>query len=96
MLIVAQFAHVCNTVWGDEQVGVPMPRRRRFSLLLMGQGGSGKTTVVQEIVLPVIGFLFPLDESSAPPQSALMRAGSMRNTHMAPEEKAVGLHSQQL
>ena len=59
VLFIAQFAYVCNIVWEDEQADVPMARRRRFSLLLMGQGGSGKTAVVQEVVLPVIDFLFP-------------------------------------
>ena len=29
-----------------------------LNILLMGQGGSGKTAVVQEIVLPTLDFLF--------------------------------------
>ena len=28
-------------------------------MLLIGQGGSGKTAIVQDIVLPVIEFIFP-------------------------------------
>ena len=70
VLFIAQFADSCNAVWEDEQNDVPVKKRRRFSLLLMGQGGTGKTAIVQDIVLPAIDFLFPppaalKDESAA-------------------------------
>jgi len=68
VLFLAGFAHACNQVWDDEQDGVSMEKRRCFSFLLMGQGGSGKTAVVQEIVLPAVDFIFPpevLGESSS-------------------------------
>ena len=61
VLFVAQFAYACNCVWDDEQNDVPMKRRHRFNMLLLGQGGSGKTAVIQEIVLPAMDFLFPPD-----------------------------------
>ena len=32
-----------------------------FNILLMGQGGSGKTAIIQEIVLPTLDFLFGCD-----------------------------------
>ena len=32
-----------------------------FNILLMGQGGSGKTAIVQEIVLVTLEFLFGTD-----------------------------------
>ena len=53
-LFVAHFAHVCNAVWDDKrriELGeLAETDRRTFPILLMGQGGSGKTAVVQEIV----------------------------------------------
>ena len=58
-LFLTGFADACNQVWEDERDSVPMEKRRCFSFLLMGQGGSGKTAIVQEIVLPAIDFLFP-------------------------------------
>ena len=57
-LFLAKFADACNATWDDEANEVPWERRRTFQLLLMGQGGSGKTAIVQQIVLPAIDFLF--------------------------------------
>ena len=57
-LFVATFANACNAAWDDEQEEIPWDRRRTFQMLLMGQGGSGKTAIVQEIVLPAVDFLF--------------------------------------
>ena len=37
VLFLAQFSKVCNTVWEEERNEVPMSRRQRFSLLLMGR-----------------------------------------------------------
>ena len=61
-LFVAQFAQVTNTVW-DEDYSVnrgemDVKKITRFDISLMGQGGSGKTAIVQEIVLPTLDFLF--------------------------------------
>ena len=61
MLFLAGFADACNKVWQDERDCVPMGKRSRFSFLLMGQGGSGKTAIIQEIVLPAIDFVFQPD-----------------------------------
>ena len=58
-LFLAQFAAACNAVWDDELEGKPAKSRKTFQMLLMGQGGSGKTALIQEIVLPAMDFLFP-------------------------------------
>ena len=62
VLFVAYFAHVCNTVWDEdrrvEEGELEVNKITCFDILLMGQGGSGKTAVVQEIVLPTLDFLF--------------------------------------
>ena len=61
-LFVAQFAQVCNTVWEEnckvDKGDMDVENITCFNLLLMGQGGSGKTAIVQEIVLPALHFLF--------------------------------------
>ena len=61
-LFIAQFAQVCNTVWDEdrkvEDGEMDVKAITCFNILLMGQGGSGKTAVVQEIVLPTLDFLF--------------------------------------
>ena len=61
-LFVTYFAYVCNTVWKEdrkvEDGELAVEKMKCFSILLMGQGGSGKTAIVQEIVLPTMDFLF--------------------------------------
>ena len=57
-LFLAKYADACNAVWDDEQNKVPWERRRTYRILLIGQGGSGKTAIIQEIVLPTMDFLF--------------------------------------
>ena len=59
VFFLSGFAKACNQVWEDERDSVAMDKRRSFSFLLMGQGGSGKTAIVQEIVLPAMDFIFP-------------------------------------
>ena len=64
-LFVAQFAKVCNTVWEErckvEEGDMDVKDITCFNILLMGQGGSGKTAIIQEIVLPTLDFLFGCD-----------------------------------
>jgi hypothetical protein len=68
-LFLAQFADACNAVWDDEQKVVEgalaMKDRRCFNMLLIGQGGSGKTALIQEVVLPAMDFLFPPEDDKA-------------------------------
>ena len=58
-LFLAKFAQACNDIWKDETEQVAPKKRKTFQILLMGQGGSGKTAIVQEIVLPAMDKLFP-------------------------------------
>jgi hypothetical protein len=55
VLFIAQFAHACNTVWDEalkvEEGALEVKNITCFNILLMGQGGSGKTAVVQDVVL---------------------------------------------
>ena len=56
---MALFADACDAAWKEEHDDIPLERRKTKHLLLIGQGGSGKTAIVQEIVLLVIDFIFP-------------------------------------
>ena len=93
VLFVAQFAYACNAVWDDEQNDVPMRRRQRFNMLLMGQGGSGKTAVVQEIVLPAMDFLFPPDPTDGGSPTLIVCAKWSQAENISTDtHKAVSCH----
>lgn len=95
VLFLAKFGHVCNTVWDEERDDMPMARRQRFSLLLMGQGGSGKTALIQDIVLPVLDLLFPAEDAFTPPQTSLIVCASWAQAEniSTSEHKAVSCHN---
>jgi hypothetical protein len=56
-LFMVQFAKCCDRVWEDD--GKAPSLRRIHHLLLLGQGGSGKTHVVQKLVFPAVEFIWP-------------------------------------
>jgi hypothetical protein len=93
VLFLAQFAAACNAVWDDTNNGVAVSQRRRFTLLLMGQGGSGKTAVVQEIVLPTMDFLFPPESDGR--RSSLIACASWAQAEniSTTAHKAVSCHN---
>ena len=58
MLFVLRFGDILDTVWKEEQE-LPPERRSVYHMLLLGQGGSGKTHVVQNLIFPVVHFIWP-------------------------------------
>ena len=63
VMFVAEFANACDCVLENEKK--PPKDRRVHHILLLGQGGSGKTHVMQNLVFDVVGFIWPpkaLDE----------------------------------
>ena len=95
VLFLAQFSKACNKAWDDELNEKRMAERKPCILLLMGQGGSGKTALIQEIVLPVLDALFPKDESFNPPQTSLIVCSSWAQAEniSTPEHKALSCHT---
>ena len=95
-LSVAQFAAACNTVWDDEQKvldgTLSVKKRHCFNVLLMGQGGSGKTAVVQEIVLPAMDFLFPAEDGTARSTLIVCAKWSQAENISTEQHKAVTCH----
>ena len=56
-LFMARFAQVCDQAYADQ---AKQPKERRVHhLLLLGQGGSGKTHVVQNLVFVAALFIWP-------------------------------------
>ena len=54
---MAEFAKACDCAWEDQNK--PPKERGIHHLLLLGQGGSGKTHVMQKLVFDVVGFIWP-------------------------------------
>jgi len=93
VLFLTGFADACNQVWEDERDDVPMSKRRCFSFLLMGQGGSGKTAIVQEIVLPAVDFLFPPEVPGASSSIIVCSSWAQAQTISTLDHKAVSCHN---
>ncbi len=54
---MARFSAACDAAWADEQL--PPDQRNVHHILLLGQGGSGKTHVVQQLVFTAVDFIWP-------------------------------------
>ena len=63
-LFMVRFAKCCDEAWEDE--GKIPSQRRVFHLLLLGQGGSGKTHVVQKLVFKAVEFIWPAVSRAEP------------------------------
>ena len=63
-IFILRFGDILDTVWSEESL--PPERRSVYHMLLLGQGGSGKTYIVQNLIFPVVHFLWPpsVDEDS--------------------------------
>ena len=95
-LFIARFAAATNAVWDDEQQikegGLNVKKRRKFNFLLMGQGGSGKTAIVQEIVLPAMELLFPQEPGEKKSTLIVCAKWSQAENISTAEHKAVSCH----
>ena len=56
---VQDFAECLDVAWKEDQEGIPWRERALFRLILIGEGGSGKSFVVQQIVVPALMWAFP-------------------------------------
>jgi hypothetical protein len=70
-LFMVRFEAACDAAWEDEQK--PPDERRVHHLLLLGQGGSGKTHVVQKLVFTAVEYIWP---SAGRAQKSLMVVAS--------------------
>jgi len=93
VLFLIGFADACNKIWQQEQDDVPMQDRQQFIFLLMGQGGSGKTAIVQEIVLPAVDFIFPPEEPGASSSIIVCSSWAQAQNISTTAHKAVSCHN---
>ena len=95
-LFVTRFAAACNAVWEDEQKIndglLDAKKRRTYNFLLMGQGGSGKTAIVQEVVLPAMDALFPAEPGEVKSTLIICAKWSQAENISTEEHKAVSCH----
>jgi len=70
-LFMARFAQACDEAWLDEQK--PPDQRKVHHILLLGQGGSGKTHVVQNLVFEAVEYIWP---STCPEEPSIMVVAS--------------------
>jgi len=93
VLFLTGFAHACNQAWDEERDEVPMSQRRRFSFLLLGQGGSGKTAIVQEVVLPAIDIIFPPEDPGGSSALIVCSSWAQAQNISTLQHKAVTCHN---
>ena len=65
-LFMAQFATACDETWQEEIERRPPSERRVRHILLLGQGGSGKTHVIQKLVFKAVQYIWPSPNDSEP------------------------------
>ena len=63
-LFVAAFASACDQVWEDEVKNRCAAERKVHHFLLLGQGGSGKTHVVQKIIFEAVAYIWPVEDKA--------------------------------
>ena len=93
VLFLTGFADACNKVWQQECDNTPLEDRLQYRFLLMGQGGSGKTAVVQEIVLPAIDVIFPSEEPEGSSSIVVCSSWAQAQNISTPVHKAVTCHN---
>ena len=58
-LAVAEFTVMVQTAMDEEARQVPWAERTMHRMILLGQGGTGKTMIVQDVFIPLIEWAFP-------------------------------------
>ena len=61
---VEGFANKMDALWREEREQLPWRRRTLARMILIGQGGSGKSFVVKYVVVPTLQWAFPADGTS--------------------------------
>ena len=90
-LFMARFAQCCDAAWEDERK--PPSERRVHHLLLLGQGGSGKTHVVQKLVFKIVQFIWPKKSDTEQTLMVVASSNAQAKNISTPDTRARTLHS---
>ena len=92
VLYMGKFAPACDQAYEDEKKP-PAERRPPVHIVLLGQGGSGKTYVVQRLVFVAVNFIWPA-ENDAEPTLMVVAASNAQAKNISTETvKARTLHN---
>ena len=90
-LFMACFAKCCDECWEDESK--PPSERRVHHLLLLGQGGSGKTHVVQQLVFKAVAFIWPPSSKAEPTLVVVASSNAQAKNISTSDVKGRTLHN---
>jgi hypothetical protein len=90
-LFVARFAQACDEAWEDEHK--PPHQRKVHHILLLGQGGSGKTHVVQNIVFEAVLYIWPPQSEDEPTLLVVASSNAQAKNISTADVKARTLHN---
>jgi len=62
VLACAQFSSMMQVAWDEEKQGIPWDKRSQKTMVLLGQGGTGKSMIVQKLFVPLVEWAFPADD----------------------------------
>ena len=91
-LFMAKFACACDQAFEDLQ-RPPEERSPPTHILLLGQGGSGKTYVVQELVFKAVSFIWPEEADDEPTLMVVAASNAQAKNISTTQRKARTLHN---
>ncbi|CAE7258426.1 unnamed protein product [Symbiodinium sp. CCMP2592] len=92
-LFISRFADVLDKVFAQEENAEIWPKERKtYHMLLLGQGGSGKTHMVQKLIFPIVLFIWPPRKNRETIQVVAAKKSQAKNISTS-EVKAKTLHT---
>lgn len=86
-----RFAESCDMAWDDE--AKPPSQRQTHHIILLGQGGSGKTHVVQNIVFEAVNYIWPPRSADEPTLMVTASSNEQAKNISTKDVKARTLHN---
>ena len=92
-LFIATFADICDQVWSDETEQRMPCDRKVHHILLLGQGGSGKTHVVQKILFRAVKYIWPAPDKQRPTLMVVASSNAQAKNISTQDVKARTVHN---
>ena len=90
-LFMVRFAACCDAAWQD--MGKAPAERCVHHLLLLGQGGSGKSHVVQKLVFKAVEFIWPCESGQEPSLMVVASSNAQAKNISTTTVKARTIHN---